>query len=124
MLDSAYPLSLISPATARTINSMFGEFQSPDPVLRLHPSDAVERGLQGGEMVRVWNDLGQITVRCAVDDALRPGVASMPKGAWIRAYGTDGVTVNALMPSTADELVGGACFNDARVEVEFIRSGE
>ena len=36
-LDDTYPLTLITPATARTINSMFGEFQPADTALRLHP---------------------------------------------------------------------------------------
>ena len=42
-LVSDYPLALISPASPRTINSMFGEFQGPDPVLRMHSQDAAAR---------------------------------------------------------------------------------
>ena len=44
-LESRYPLTLISPATAKTINSMFGEFAPPPAVVSIHPDDAAPRGL-------------------------------------------------------------------------------
>ena len=37
---SGFPLALITPATHRTINSMFGEFNAAEPCVRLHPDDA------------------------------------------------------------------------------------
>ena len=40
-----------------------------------------------------------------------------PKGVW-RRHATNGFTSNALVPDTLTELGGGACFNDARVQVE------
>jgi anaerobic selenocysteine-containing dehydrogenase len=115
-LAASEPLVLLTPASARTINSMFGEFQSPDPVIRVHPVDAAARGLVGGERVAVHNSLGRIEVRCTVDGDLRPGVAVMPKGVWLDNY-SGGEGVNSLITDEADELAFGACFNDARVEV-------
>jgi hypothetical protein len=48
---------------------------------------------------------------------LSPGVALLPKGLW--SHNTrSGTTANALAPDTFADLGGGACFNDARVEVE------
>jgi hypothetical protein len=41
----------------------------------------------------------------------------MPKGLW-RRHVAGGLTVNALVPDTINDLAGGACFNDARVEIE------
>jgi hypothetical protein len=43
-------------------------------------------------------------------------VASMPKGLWRRAVG-GGFTANVFAPDTLNDLSGGACFNDARVDV-------
>ncbi len=40
----------------------------------------------------------------------------MPKGLWRRAVG-GGLTANAFAPDTLSDLAGGACFNDARVDV-------
>jgi anaerobic selenocysteine-containing dehydrogenase len=113
---SAHPLTLISPASSKLINSMFGEFQSPAPTLLLHPDDAAARGVVAGQIVRVFNDQGSLEVGLEVHDATRPGVAVMSKGVWLRHH-ADGWGVNALTPATADALVNGACFNDTRVEV-------
>lgn len=115
-LDDPYPLTLLTPANAKTINSMFGEFQSPDPAIRLHPDDAEARGLEMGAPVRVHNDRASISTTVRVDSSLRVGVASMPKGSWCRDF-AEGITANALVPDTLSDLADGACFNDTRVEV-------
>jgi anaerobic selenocysteine-containing dehydrogenase len=115
-LDSRFPLCLISPASPRTINSMFGEFQGPDPVLRMHPDDATARGLTDRSAVRVFNTTATLTTELVIDADLMPGVVSMPKGLWRRSL-PGGLTANAFVPDTLSDLAGGACFNDARVEV-------
>jgi anaerobic selenocysteine-containing dehydrogenase len=114
--DSSFPLALITPATSRLVNSMFGEFQSPEPTVLLHPADAAARGLTVGDDVVVVNDLGEVRARLEVGDATRPGVVVMAKGIWLGRH-TDGRGVNVLTPATSDVLADGACFNDARVEV-------
>ena len=115
-VPSSHPLALISPASSKLVNSMFGEFQSPSPAVLLHPSDAASRGLTAGQQVRVFNDLASIVVPLEVHDGTRSGVAVMSKGVWLRQYG-DGWGVNSLTPATGDALVNGACFNDTFVEV-------
>ncbi|HTN81284.1 MAG TPA: molybdopterin dinucleotide binding domain-containing protein, partial [Acidimicrobiales bacterium] len=116
-LDSPYPLALITPATHRTINSMFGEFNAAEACVRVHPDDAAPRDVGDGDIVRMWNDLGSIEVVARIDADLRPGVVSMPKGLWRRDV-PGGLTANALVPDSLNDLAGGACFNDARVEIE------
>ena len=115
-LDDPYPLTLLTPATAKTINSMFGEFQPPDPVVRMHADDATQRGLVDGQSVRVHNDRASIPTVVRVDASVRPGVVVMPKGSWCRDF-AGGLTANALVPDTLSDLAGGACFNDTRVDV-------
>ena len=41
----------------------------------------------------------------------------MPKGVW-RRHIANGLTSNALVPDSLTDLGGGACFNDARVQIE------
>lgn len=115
-LASDLPLTLISPANSKTINSIFGETDGPSAALHLHPDDAAARNLVDGQEVRLWSHEGEIVVSLAVDADLRPGVASLPKGLWRRALG-GGFTGNLFTPDTLSDLAGGACFNDARVEV-------
>ena len=71
---SVYPLMLLSPATGKTINSIFGEFNLPRARLRMHPVDAGIRGLRQADVVRVYNDLGEVHVPLHMDDDLRSGV--------------------------------------------------
>ena len=82
----------------------------------MHPEDAIARGLGEGAQVRVWNELGEVFLRLHITDEMRPGVVCSEKGAWFRTS-RNGQTVTALTPLHKADLAGGACFNDARVEV-------
>ncbi len=113
---TAYPLTLISPASSPTINSIFGELNRREPRLVMHSNDAAERELEDGEPVRVYNHLGEVHVRLSVTDTIRPGVVSLAKGMW-QASSANGQTVTALVPDHLTDIGAGACFNDARVEV-------
>lgn len=112
---AAEPLTLISPASDKLVNSMFGEFQSPAAQLQIHPDDAAARGLASGATATIRNTKGELAVTVRVTDEVRPGVVSIPKGIWRRSFG--GNALNLLTPDTGDPLVNGACFNDTRVEV-------
>jgi anaerobic selenocysteine-containing dehydrogenase len=115
-LDDPYPLALLSPASPKTINTMFGEFDGPEAVVRVHPDDAAARGVEDGATVRVYNAAGAIELPLRVDRDLRPGVVTIPKGLWCRTL-AGGLTANALVPDTLSDLAGGATFNDARVDI-------
>jgi anaerobic selenocysteine-containing dehydrogenase len=112
----AFPLALISPASERTISSTLGELPRPEVKLLLHPDDARCRGLEDDDEVRVWNAGGEVVCRVQVGAWTRPGTAVLPKGLW-RRHTLNGLTANALAPDSLSDLGGGACFNDARVQV-------
>lgn len=118
-LISHYPLTLITPASDKRITSTFGGLSVNDatPVLEMNPEDAVVRGLSDGQWVKVWNDLGKVFLPLRVTPAVRPGVVCSEKGAWLRTS-PNGQTVSALAPTDKADLAAGACYNDARVEVE------
>jgi anaerobic selenocysteine-containing dehydrogenase len=112
-----FPLALISPATDRTISSTLGELRRGRVALEMNPEDAVARGIEEGVPVRVFNERGEVRCRVRLDPGMRRGVVFLPKGLW--SHNTDnGATATALSPDTLTDLGGGACFNDARVEVE------
>ncbi|WP_372622222.1 molybdopterin-dependent oxidoreductase [Falsiroseomonas sp.] len=50
--------------------------------IHMHADDAAARGLNDGEVVRVFNDRGVIAAGLRVTDAIRPGVVAMATGAW------------------------------------------
>ena len=112
----AYPLALISPASDRTISSMLGELHRSDVKLTMHPADAEPRGLADGDLVRIFNALGEVHCTLNVVPSIRPGTVSLPKGLWRRST-RNSLTSNALVPDTLTDIGEGACFNDARVQV-------
>jgi anaerobic selenocysteine-containing dehydrogenase len=111
-----YPLALISPASERTISSMLGELPRPEAKLLMHPDDAAARGLEDGAAVRIHNARGEVRCHVRVGPWIRPGTVSLPKGLW-RRHTANGYTSNIFAPDTLTDIGGGACFNDARVEV-------
>jgi anaerobic selenocysteine-containing dehydrogenase len=114
--EPGFPLALISPGSHRMITSTLGEFNFDRLTVTLNPDDATARRLTNGGTVRVWNERGEVVCPLVVSDSVRPGVAVMPKGAWLRSS-VNGATSTALAPPTVQRVAGGACFNDARVEV-------
>ena len=114
-----FPLAMISPNTDRTVSSSLGElFKGQEPI-EMNPADAAGRGIKTGDTVRAWNDLGEVRCLARVSGSVRPGVVQLSKGLW--SHNTlNGATSNALSPETLTDLGAGACFNDARVQVERI----
>jgi anaerobic selenocysteine-containing dehydrogenase len=118
---SRYPLALISPSSDRTISSTLGELHRAPVPVAMHPDDAAPRGIRDGDRVRVFNERGSVRCFARVDPGIRSGVVFLPKGIW--SHNTEsGTTSNALSPDTLADLGGGACFNDARVDIEPARS--
>lgn len=112
-----FPLAFISPGSTKTVNSTFGEWSFRELEITIHPKDAAARRIANSDRVRVFNSLGELACRARVSDRIREGVVLMPKGAW-RKVSTNGQTATALCPADVQEVGGGACYNDARVEVE------
>jgi anaerobic selenocysteine-containing dehydrogenase len=118
-----YPLALISPASDRTVSSTLGELPRPTVKLDMHPDDAHERGIDDDDDVRVFNALGEVRLPARVTPLVRRGTVVVPKGVWRRST-ANGLTSNALSPDSLTDLAGGACFNDARVQVEIVQNEE
>jgi anaerobic selenocysteine-containing dehydrogenase len=112
-----YPLTLISPASSRAITSTLFQLQKEPAAVEINPADAKARGIADGDSVRVFNASGEVRCLAKVTDEVRPGVAVLPKGLWC-FHTQNGNTANALAPDTLTDLGGGACFNDARCEIE------
>jgi anaerobic selenocysteine-containing dehydrogenase len=114
--DARFPLALISPSNNKMISSQLGEFNYPELFVTIHPDDAAGRGIRERDEVRVFNDLGVVVCRATLSARIRAGVVAIPKGAW-RKSSRNGQTANALSPAHVNVVAGGACYNDARVEI-------
>jgi anaerobic selenocysteine-containing dehydrogenase len=111
-----YPLALISPASERTISSMLSELPRPEVKLLMHPDDAAARDVSDGDAVRIFNAMGEVRCNVQVGTWIRPGTVVLPKGLW-RKHTANGYTATVFAPDMLTDLGGGACFNDARVQV-------
>jgi anaerobic selenocysteine-containing dehydrogenase len=87
--------------------------------MKMHPEDAHARTIADGDVIRVFNELGEVHCEATVTPEIRPGCVSLAKGLWARST-LNGATSNALVPDTLTDIAGGACFNDARVQVELL----
>jgi anaerobic selenocysteine-containing dehydrogenase len=114
-----FPLALISPASEKTISSTLGELRERAAVLHIHPQDAAARSIAQSDAVRVFNSLGEMQCPANITPDVRPGTVSFSKGVW-RKNTYNGSTSNALVPDSLTDLGGGACFNDARVQVALL----
>jgi anaerobic selenocysteine-containing dehydrogenase len=114
-----HPLTLISPASEHTISSTLGELRPGIARVKMHPDDAGPRLIAEGDPVRIFNDLGDVHCEVSVTPEIRPGTIALAKGLWARST-FNGATANALVPDSLTDIAGGACFNDARVQVELL----
>jgi anaerobic selenocysteine-containing dehydrogenase len=118
--DPDHPLALVTPASDKTINSVLGELVKDEARLQIHPTDARERGIAHGRPVRIFNALGEVHCLAHLDPGIACGVVALPKGLWKRSF-RNRASSTALCPDTLSEIGDGACFNDARVEVQALR---
>lgn len=116
MPTAEFPLALVSASNNQMISSTLGEFNYPELQLTIHPLDAAARGIAEGDEVRIFNALGEVRCRARLNDRFREGVCGLPKGAW-RKSSRNGQTSTALCPPHVNVVAGGACYNDARVQV-------
>ena len=101
---------------------MLGQTWKREASLEMHPDDARARGIVDGDAVLAFNELGEVEVKARLSTSVRPGVVVIPKGLW-RRHTLNGATSNALSPDTLSDIGGGACFNDARIEVRWTGTG-
>jgi len=114
-----FPLSLISPASEHTVSSTLGELRPGMARLKMHPADAIARVIADGDPIKIFNELGEVHCEAAITGDMREGTVSLPKGLWAKST-FNGATANALVPDSLTDIAGGACFNDARVQVELL----
>ncbi|MCM3565029.1 molybdopterin-containing oxidoreductase family protein [Hydrogenophaga intermedia] len=116
-----YPLAMISPPARNFLNSSFVNVQSlrdieGRPLLEIHADDAAVRGIDSGQMVRVFNERGEYRCVAEVSPRARPGVVN-GLGIWWRKLGPFGTNVNEVTSQRLTDLGRGPTFYDCHVQV-------
>jgi anaerobic dimethyl sulfoxide reductase subunit A len=126
-LVGKYPLQLLTPHTKFRAHSQFDGL----PWLRelytnevtLSTADAAVRDIRDGDIVRIFNDRGEIVVPARVTERIMSGVVSVAEGAW---YDPDedgidrGGCANVL---TGDFTSPGGAFCSSSALVQVVKSG-
>jgi anaerobic dimethyl sulfoxide reductase subunit A len=57
----------------------------------INPIDAQSRGIANGDLIRIYNDRGEVRINAKVTPRMLPGVVAMGEGAW---YAPDGSRID------------------------------
>ncbi len=123
-LTKKYPLQLIGWHSRRSTHSTFANLDRAHKTEALavwiNPRDAAPRGIVDGDMLRVWNDRGQVELPARITEDIMQGVAAMPQGGWYRpdAKGVDkGPSINTLTRFKPTPLAKGNSQHTILVEI-------
>ena len=88
-----------------------------EPLLEIHADDAQPRGIESGQMVRVFNERGEYRCKAKVSTRARPGVVN-GLGIWWRKLGPSGTNVNEVTSQQLTDMGRGPVFYDCLVQVQ------
>ena len=87
----------------------------------MNPIDAEPRGIKNGDMIRIFNDRGEVHIEAKVTPRMMPGVVALGEGAW---YDPDtkrvdkGGCINVLTTQRPSPLAKGNPSHTNLVQVE------
>lgn len=84
-LASKYPLVCIQAGSRFRVHTQYSNIPwlrelDPQPVVEINPSDAQVRSISDGDVVKVYNDRGNVTLHAKLNEALRPGLVNISRG--------------------------------------------
>lgn len=124
---SAFPLQLFGFHYKSRTHSSYGNIDVLQASCRqevwINPVDAQKRGIANGDMVRVFNDRGEVRIPAKVTPRILPGVSAMGQGAWHDADMAGdkidhGACVNTLTTQRPSPLAKGNPQHTNLVEIE------
>jgi anaerobic selenocysteine-containing dehydrogenase len=121
-LAAKYPLAMISPPARNFLNSTFVNVQSlrateGEPQLDMHPDDAATRGINHGEMVRIFNDRGSFVCKARLTTKARQGLV-VGLSIWWKKLAGDGKNANEVTSQRLTDMGRAPTFYDTLVQVE------
>ena len=85
-LMEKYPLQLSGFHYKARTHSTYGNVdvikEANPQEIWINPIDAQARGIQNGELVRIFNDRGEVRINAKVTPRIIPGVVALSEGAW------------------------------------------
>jgi anaerobic selenocysteine-containing dehydrogenase len=119
-LKQKFPLEMISSKSHDSMNSTFGnrpDIQDQVSYVAINSRDAASRNIETGDLVRIFNDRGSLTLKAEVDGVVGPGVIYTPAVRWAK-LSPDQSSINALTSDRLTDIGGGATFYSCLVQIE------
>ena len=117
-----YPLELLARKNDNYMNSTFANLPGHRRMeartsqrLEMHSADAAGRGIAEGDLVRMFNDRGELRLTALFNDQLPTGVV-VARLDWAKLH-ADGVNVNALTSERLTDIGAAPTFYSTLVEV-------
>jgi anaerobic dimethyl sulfoxide reductase subunit A len=123
-LADKYPLQLITTHPLRRAHTQFDNIpwlrELVPQTISINSADAGSRGIKDGDIVRVYNDRGQMLIRARVTERIMAGVVDIPQGAWYQPdeNGVDQGGCANVLTKDAISPAGAFCFNTVLVQTE------
>ncbi|WP_409291478.1 molybdopterin-dependent oxidoreductase [Peribacillus sp. SCS-37] len=119
--EESFPLLFVPAPNHNFLNSTFSNNErhigfEKVPLLYMHRDDAVQRGIEDGDKIVLWNGRGECTLTVSVGQDVLPG-AVVSLGLWSDIPGTNQL-VNSLTPDRIADMGGGAVFFSGKVDVK------
>ena len=121
-LFKKYPLSILAPKSHGFINSCYGNIDNKlkgqgDQFVLISQADAMERGIQEGKMVKVFNDRGSFDAIAKITADVNKGIVVTTLGYWRQL---NNGTVNSVSSSAFGDMGNAQTSHDCLVEVRNI----
>jgi anaerobic dimethyl sulfoxide reductase subunit A len=127
-LAARFPLQFISTHIKRRIHSNMDHIpwlkECEPQMLWINSTDARSRNIKNRDMVKIFNQRGEVVIQAKVTERIMPGVVSLDEGAWYNpdTQGIDrGGCCNVLLKDEHSPA-GAFCSNTCLVQVE--KAGE
>ena len=85
--EQAYPFAIVTPHSKWRVHSTHCNNNvlrnlNRKPVVEIHPSDALARGIEDGDMVEIHNNHGSYKLWALITETIKPGVLCVDHGWW------------------------------------------
>ena len=120
-LAKRYPLSIVSPKPHAFLNTQYGNEERQrgrqgEQKILIHPTDARQRNIGNGTVVRVFNDRGGFEGLAELSEDLMPGLVMANVGYW-PSLNRSGTSVNSISSDKHCTFGQAGSYSDNLVEV-------
>ena len=120
-LAKRYPLSIVSPKPHAFLNTQYGNeerqrVRQGEQKILIHPTDARQRNIGNGTVVRVFNDRGGFEGLAELSEDLMPGLVMANVGYW-PSLNRSGTSVNSISSDKHCTFGQAGTYSDNLVEV-------